>query len=377
MLKHKISSVKSSIFLNLKNIPGWRTSRKILVIECDDWGGIRMPSKNVYNQLLSVGLNVKTGRFNKYDTIETEEDLIQLFYVLTSVRDQNSKPAVMTPFTIVANPDFEKIKTGGFNEYYYERFPNTLNKYYPEQNVFKIWQEGIEAGIFLPELHGRDHTSVYLWMKKLKEGNRELISAFEHGFVSLDVQDIPSQVRDFRAEFYFASDKEKSFLVGTINDSINIFNQIFGHQPIAFAPANGIFPRDFDNILDSAGIRFLNVSRSSPYPAGGGEIKYRYFITGQKGPGKLTYYVRNCVFEPTETDYRGIEPTLKQINAAFRWGKPAIVSTHRVNYTGGIDPTNRTQGLTELKKLLKAAVKMWPEIEFLSSGDALQIMRDQ
>ena len=29
---------------NLSNLPGWRTSRKIVVIESDDWGTIRMPS---------------------------------------------------------------------------------------------------------------------------------------------------------------------------------------------------------------------------------------------------------------------------------------------------------------------------------------------
>lgn len=29
------------------NLPGWHTRRKIVVIESDDWGSIRMPSKEV------------------------------------------------------------------------------------------------------------------------------------------------------------------------------------------------------------------------------------------------------------------------------------------------------------------------------------------
>jgi len=33
---------------NLVNIPGWRTNRKIVVIESDDWGSVRMPSREVY-----------------------------------------------------------------------------------------------------------------------------------------------------------------------------------------------------------------------------------------------------------------------------------------------------------------------------------------
>lgn len=37
---------------------GWKTSRKIIVIESDDWGSIRMPSKEVYNSLLKQGIRV-------------------------------------------------------------------------------------------------------------------------------------------------------------------------------------------------------------------------------------------------------------------------------------------------------------------------------
>ena len=37
-----------NIFHNLLSIPGWRTNRHIVVIESDDWGSIRMPSKEVY-----------------------------------------------------------------------------------------------------------------------------------------------------------------------------------------------------------------------------------------------------------------------------------------------------------------------------------------
>ena len=41
-------TLKQTITHNLLNIPGWRTKRHIVVIESDDWGSIRMPSKDVY-----------------------------------------------------------------------------------------------------------------------------------------------------------------------------------------------------------------------------------------------------------------------------------------------------------------------------------------
>ena len=37
------------------NQMGFHTNRKILVIDSDDWGSIRMPSRNVYETLLVDG----------------------------------------------------------------------------------------------------------------------------------------------------------------------------------------------------------------------------------------------------------------------------------------------------------------------------------
>lgn len=36
-------NIKAQIRKNWANLPGWHTRRKIVVIESDDWGSIRMP----------------------------------------------------------------------------------------------------------------------------------------------------------------------------------------------------------------------------------------------------------------------------------------------------------------------------------------------
>jgi hypothetical protein len=283
----------------------------------------------------------------------------------------------MTAFTNVANPNFDKIRSCGFSEYHYEPFTETLKRYYPDANVFKLWQEGITAGIFVPELHGREHFTVQIWMEKLREGDKDLLIAFDHGFASLDIPGIPLPAKEFMAEFYFTSEAQKPFLVNSIIEGVSLFRKIFGYLPRVFVPGSGIFHPEFDGVVAESGIKFLYVNHSTPYPVNGGELKYRYFITGQKGPGGITYYTRNCTFEPTDSGYFGIDPTLKQVAAAFRWGKPASISTHRVNFTGGIEQANREKGLTELKKLLKAIVQKWPNVEFMNSGDALEYMKSR
>ena len=368
------TSFYQSLKTNLKNLPGWRTSRKIVIIECDDWGSIRIPSSEVYLNLLKSGLPMDRSRF-RLDTMETKEDLEQLFTVLSGPKDFNGHNAVMTAVTIMANPDFEKIRQSDFTEYHYERFTETLLKYGRGDDTFNLYKEGMRAGIFVPELHGREHITVQLWLQKLREGNKNLLLAFNNDFVSLDIEGIHPAAHGFRPEFYFNNEDQKLFLENSIIEGALLFQEIFGYKPRVFVPSNGIFHPDFEKAIIKAGIKFLYVNHKMSYPGKNGELLQKHFITGQKGPGGLTFYTRNCLFEPSDKRYNGIDLTMNQIAAAFRWGKPANISTHRVNFAGGIDPANRVKGLSELKNLLKTIIKRWPDVEFMSSGDALEYMR--
>jgi len=65
--------------------------------------------------------------------------------------------------------------------------------------------------------------------------------------------------------------------------------------------------------------------------------------------------------------------TMKQVEAAFRWGKPANISSHRVNFAGHINPENRKEGLAQLKNLLDKIVKKWPDVEFMSSENLAKL----
>jgi hypothetical protein len=57
-----INSLKSTLSRNLTNARGWRTNRKIIVFESDDWGSIRMP------HMLIINNNIKNGLFKIYQT---------------------------------------------------------------------------------------------------------------------------------------------------------------------------------------------------------------------------------------------------------------------------------------------------------------------
>jgi len=47
------------------------------------------------------------------------------------------------------------------------------------------------------------------------------------------------------------------------------------------------------------------------------------------------------------------DSAMARIQAAFLTNVPAVISTHRINYIGYIDPKNRAHGLRQLERLLK------------------------
>ncbi|MGQ1785718.1 hypothetical protein [Saccharicrinis sp. GN24d3] len=363
-------SIKDIVKTNLKNVPGRKIKNKYLIFECDDWGGIRMPSKEVYKKLTSAGLQLNDGRYN-FDTLATSKDLTALFDSLETVRDVNGNGAVITAFTNVTNPDFEKIKASRFKVYHHEPFVDTLNKYYNTTNVFRLWQQGMKQGIFVPELHGREHISTQLWLQELRKGDKDLLIAFDNGFVSYSLPHMHPEAQGFRPEFFYDSKAQIPFLKRSIKEGVQIFRDIFGKDPGVFAPSNLIFHPDLEQDLAQTGIKYMYINRMMTVPNGIGGVTKVRCKPGDRRDSGLSYYTRNCKFEPTETGYKGIEYTLMQIGASFRWGKPAIISTHRANFVSAISPLNGATGLEELRKLLKAIVKKWPDVEFVSSRKAL------
>lgn len=369
-----LSSLKSLLRFNLKNIPGWRTSRKIVVFESDDWGSNNIASGEDYQRLLKQGVPVDRSVYSRYDTIERSADLEALFEVLSSVKDARGNPAVFTPFVNLANPDFERIKASGFKEYHYEPLDQTLERYGERDKVLNLYSQGIDSGLFQPQFHGREHLAVPLWLQFLQEGSGNIREAFEHKYYSYPAQELPSLVSGFRPAFYFESETALPFLRTSIREGTDLFERLFGYRATVFDPPNGVFPSVLEHDLWEAGIQTIVANRFRPEPNGKGEVDTKYYSFGQVNDLGQSYYIRTCQFELYNNT--SVDDCLSMIKAAFRWGKPAVICTHRVNYNGGIEVANRDKGLKELRKLLQSIVSIWPDVEFMSSGDFAEVMRE-
>lgn len=170
------------------------------------------------------------------------------------------------------------------------------------------------------------------------------------------------------AAFDFETENELKELVQISSEGIHLFKEIFKYQPTLFTASSLLHNSSIEPGLKEKGIEFIDRSKLTFEPLGNAQYRKKYFYLGQKNREKQIYLTRNCVFEPNNSK-ESVNGTLQDINIAFRWGKPAIISSHRVNFVSGIEEANRDQGLGSLRELLKKIIKKWPDAEFMTSSD--------
>jgi hypothetical protein len=360
-------NLKKNILKNISNVPGTILNKKIVVIESDDWGSIRMPSVNVYEVLKNKGLDLDSGdskRYNVNDTLASAEDLIALFEVLSSFKDSKGNSPIFTAVSLVANPDFERIKNNNYEEYYWEPFTETLKKY-QSISSFSAWQEGIKNKLFIPEFHGREHLNVAAWMRSLREGNHETLLSFEHGFWGFTNKH-PHDL-SFQAAFDLEKKEDLKIQSEIIESGLKLFKDTFGYKARFFVPPNGPFNNSLEKVAAQNGIEYMSASKIQLEVLGEGKFQKKYHWLGQKNESGQHYITRNCFFEPSQEGKDWVTSCLSDIEVAFRWKKPAVISSHRVNYIGRLRPENRIKGLKSLELLLKSILVKWPDVEFKTS----------
>lgn len=351
-----------------REIPGWHTSKKMVVLESDDWGAIRMPSSEVWHKLKQAGLPVDDP-FAKNDALATPEDLSKLFEVLNSVEDSTGNPAVLTANTVMTNPDFEDIATADFKKYYGEHFTKTLQRTKATKDSFYLWQEGMERGVFHPQYHGREHLNIVQWMRILKSGDKEAKTAFDLGVYGINFSTKISKRSNLMATMDYDTEAEKQTIIEQALEGLQMFQDTFGYASKSFIAPAYVWSPKIEEALQQGGVRFIQgiTTQSIPNP---GKEKYarKYHYTGKKNSWGQRYLVRNCFFEPAiNPSFDWVGDCLQRMELIFMMKKPVILASHRLNFMGAIHPENRTQNLQLLGDLLHKMVQRWPDIIFTTS----------
>lgn len=368
-----MSGLTQILTRNLLNTLGWKTKRKIVVIESDDWGSIRMASKEAFLSLQSKGYPVELCPYNKFDALESEDDLSLLFEILNSVKDKNGNPAKLTANSVVANPDFSKIAQSGYKQYHFEAFTETYKRYPNHTNSFELFKHGIVAGVVMPQFHGREHLNVSRWMRSLQQGNLASLDAFNQNMFSVHQPYNPGNKNEYMDALDWDSSEDRYKSEDIVIEGLRLFEQIWGFKSKSFIANCYIWHRSLEKTLDQEGVNFIQgmVIQSEPI-AEPGTYRYTrmYHFQGQKNSYGQRYFIRNAFFEPSQSPhFDWVSDCLNRIEIAFKWHKPAIISSHRVNFMGLIDPLNRDKNLVLFKTLLREILKKWPDVEFMSTDE--------
>lgn len=369
-------SIQSFISGALRNFPGKSLPQKLVVLESDDWGAVRVPSGKVIESLEAAGYPIGKNPFNRIDALESAEDMELLFETLRSVTDAAGNPAILTANSITANPDFEQIAASRFQHYFYETATATYQRQSITRSVPQLIQQGMTEKLYQPQFHGREHVHIQSWLQYLRQGHPLLTDAFRMGMYGIDVS-LPGQRR---TNLMAAFDVQESNAAGELNhivsDGLRLFEAQFGFRPLSFIAPCYVWASELEVHLQKEGIQLIQglPYQFEPVP-GKTNYKKKLHYQGQRAPGKqpMRYLVRNVFFEPAlNPSFNWVGDCLSRMEWAFKFRKPAIIGTHRINFSGTIDSEQRNKNLAMLKTLLQEILKKWPDTRFVSTDQLVK-----
>lgn len=371
-------SLKRFAANHVRYLHGWSTQEKFVIFNVDDYGTIRLASRQA-RDTLQKRIPGFGGQMDTFDALETRADLEALFEVLRTVRDAEGNSAVFTAYALSANPDFYALRNEG--RYAPEPLPDTFARLADEQpaayeGAWSLWREGMAEGLIHPQFHGREHVSVPLIEAKLARGDDDLNANIEvESMAGLEcIPEMPGV--GFTHSFGL---HDKSLLPrhrDILADGLARFEAVYGFASRTFTPPAQQLHPSLDAYVHQLGVEAIDKSFFYQRTVGNGRRRPSINFLRQPSEKRSGTIVRTLSFEPT----KGIESdsvghALAQIDTAFRWHKPAIISSHRVNYAGHIDPKNRQKGLAALAELLHGIVKRWPDVRFITADALLDEMR--
>ena len=158
-----------------------------------------------------------------------------------------------------------------------------------------------------------------------------------------------------------------------LQEGVQNFKQAYGYSPTAFTPPAQEFPKKLIQFCSVLGLKAIDrpLLITKSWQRKNQTIQINWQAKG-RNPIRV---VRNTVFEPAiKGRLSSIPRVLKDMKSAFKYNKPVIISSHRVNFCGTINPSYRSEGLSNLKFLLKEVKKQHPDIEFISYRDLVGLL---
>jgi hypothetical protein len=311
----------------------------VLIIESDDWGA---------------------------GPLEQAGALTRLAALLKRVHDRTGHPAVMTLGVVLEIPDGPRISATGCREYHGQHLADARF-----ERVRAAMREGIEAGVFSPQLHGQCHywppavlaaaqtdDSVRGWLVASEPALTEsLPSHLQSRWV--DASSLPSRALAPEAIRHAATAEAVSY------------QAIFGSAPQVAVATTFVWNAAVEDAWAQAGVEvIITPGRRATCRNVEGQPACvdATMLTGERSLAGQTYLVRDVYFEPAlgHAPWRLVDDLL----ARTRQGRACLAETHRFNFLEARDAS-----LATLEAGLNMALTACPTLRFLSPIDLVRALQ--
>jgi len=269
----------------------------------------------------------------------------------------------------MANPDYSAIKDAGYSIFKAKPIDSGWNHEPDSAGLWRSYREGIKCGVIVPQLHGTLHFSPDEWLLRLRQSDSTALKAFDLQMIGEKEVDVGIGTQSMGPIYYADSE----VIQQRVTEGIKIFKRTFRQDSITtIAPCYGWRSPETERAFLPHNIVAMQGREFQHLPSGGMKLHF----LGERGFEGMLYLVRNCILEPV-TSKTTMDQCIAQISRSFQNGLPAVLCSHRINYTSRVATKARDKGLQVLDGVLKRVTKLFPDVEFLSSDKlALRILEE-
>jgi hypothetical protein len=347
---NKLNKYRNRISFYLRK----KVNKKYVILESDDWGLERAKDKNALEKIIEKYGEQNCSRWTK-DSLETAEDLDQMFDLFSLFENKFDKGPVLTANFITHNLDYSSKDTLQFK-------PISEGYNFGSKALFEKYREGIDKKYFIPQLHGFSHYDTSLLERDFCSENFH--ADFKTGF-PLAKSTIRGNLSIYRGECF-----DPNFDTNIVK-AVEVFKSTFGFYSKTFIPPHYSYTDKASRLLSRQHICLLQSTGHFLSANGAGSVSPLF----RKKKG-LHYSGRNTRLD-THPDYNYLaQNCIRGIETAFVHEMPAVIDIHRVNFSGTFSPETRKMTLEELNKVFVHLYQNHPDVIFLSSDALISVLED-
>jgi hypothetical protein len=311
----------------------------VLVIESDDWGA---------------------GPLQQADALSSLAALLQ------RVRDASGRPALMTLGVVLEVPNGVRIAASRCTEYH--ALPLSDARF---DAVRAAMRDGIQAGVFVPQLHGQCHywPPALLAAAGTTPAVRDWLAAAEPAAT----EDLPSplQSRWVDASSLPSCALTPAAIRQAVTAEARAYQNLFGSAPQVAVATTFVWNDAVEVAWAEAGVEAIITpgQRATCRTATGqpGCVDAT-MLSGERSRAGPTYLVRDVYFEPA----MGHAPQrlVDGLKARTRQGRACLIETHRFNFLQVQDAS-----LAALETGLRDALARCPDLRFASPLELARAIR--